>query len=293
MNARIAVAAILAILAGLIVAHDVRASTYFVSVQGAGNLTDSSPVSLSNSGSVHGVGISGAGTLAYQGVATALSGSLGASALSQSDFPLIAYNEGLFVSMTAQSTFSLDGLMITATGPGPFLPFLMSFNVNVTGSLEASGNAPAGASVELRYGYSTQFGAAGGLPLGSEGITQDGIAYQTGIFDPSSAGSATTAEFLYQLGSPLSFGLDIRVQSYAGTPNYDTGGAVAEANFAHTAGFPTSGPVANLPEGYTLNSLDGSIVDNHFVGVPEPSALTLAAIGMGLVACYRRRTARR
>lgn len=30
-------------------------------------------------------------------------------------------------------------------------------------------------------------------------------------------------------------------------------------------GFPTSGPVANLPEGYTLNSADGRIVDNRFV----------------------------
>ncbi|MBI3838904.1 MAG: PEP-CTERM sorting domain-containing protein [Planctomycetia bacterium] len=61
-------------------------------------------------------------------------------------------------------------------------------------------------------------------------------------------------------------------------------------HFSHTFGFPTSGPVFNLPDGFTANSPEGQIANNNFV--PEPSTLALAAIGLGLVACYRRRTAR-
>jgi hypothetical protein len=35
----------------------------------------------------------------------------------------------------------------------------------------------------------------------------------------------------------------------------------------HTFGFSSSGPVFNLPDGYTVNSVSGNIVDNHYVGV--------------------------
>jgi hypothetical protein len=73
------------------------------------------------------------------------------------------------------------------------------------------------------------------------------------------------------------------------------GSTNAFASFADTFGFPTSGPVANLPDGYTLNSLDGSIVNNRFVipqSVPQPSTLWLFGLGLVLVALLSWRRSR-
>jgi hypothetical protein len=65
------------------------------------------------------------------------------------------------------------------------------------------------------------------------------------------------------------------------------------ASFGDTFGFPTSGPVANLPDGYTLNSLDGHIVNNRFVvpeAVPEPSSLVLVLVAAGVLILRKRHT---
>ena len=62
------------------------------------------------------------------------------------------------------------------------------------------------------------------------------------------------------------------------------------ADFTHTFGFPASGPVFNLPDGFTVNSQEANIVDNQWLGVPEPSSLMLAACGfLGMVAWGWRR----
>jgi hypothetical protein len=64
----------------------------------------------------------------------------------------------------------------------------------------------------------------------------------------------------------LAFGLSL--ETSAGVQvgfGAEPGSTNSHASFANTFGFPTAGPVANLPPGYTLNSLSGHIVDNRFV----------------------------
>jgi hypothetical protein len=78
-------------------------------------------------------------------------------------------------------------------------------------------------------------------------------------------------------------------------------GAVAELNifnsitvlqldtifdFSHTLTFATNGPVFNLPEGYTVNSDSGGIIDNRWV-IPEPSSFVVFLAVMFVTMCHR------
>ena len=58
-------------------------------------------------------------------------------------------------------------------------------------------------------------------------------------------------------------------------------GTSGTTDFGDPLSFAPSGPVFDLPAGWTANSISGNIVDNRFVGaaVPEPGALTLLASG--------------
>lgn len=62
-----------------------------------------------------------------------------------------------------------------------------------------------------------------------------------------------------------------------------------EFGFTDTLSFPTSGPVADLPPGYTLDGPDVYVNDNAFGVVPEPGAYAaLAALGCLDWAAWRR-----
>jgi hypothetical protein len=71
----------------------------------------------------------------------------------------------------------------------------------------------------------------------------------------------------------------------------------ANADFGSTLTFAPSGPVFNLPQGYTANSAGAGIANNLLV--PEPSSFFLAAIGLAMlfaiatscIACRRRQVA--
>jgi hypothetical protein len=69
------------------------------------------------------------------------------------------------------------------------------------------------------------------------------------------------------VNQPFHLGLGVDTETVAtGRGAFATGGAVATADFSHTLSFPTVGPVFDLPSGYTVNSVDGLIVNNQFVG---------------------------
>jgi hypothetical protein len=256
---------------------EVRASTYFVGVEGHGNLSATHPVELSGSGSAQ-VGINQTGFISNQGFAAAAIQTAGASSFEQSNFsssPIGSFG-GQYTFAQTSANFLSDGLVIS----GPPGQILISFNVNVTGSIDASGNGGVESFASATAQYSLGDSHGGGAYLGSISVNDAGITAQSAIFGsfgPTAdnyVGTATTAQIVYDIGDPcLSFGLQIDTNASSDAFNeIGPGSGFAFSNFCHSLSFPTSGPVANLPPGYTLNSLDGTIVDNHFV--PEATFST-------------------
>jgi hypothetical protein len=82
--------------------------------------------------------------------------------------------------------------------------------------------------------------------------------------------------------------IDLSALAFVSPGTYGGGGpgsADSFVNFSHTLGFPTSGVAFNVPTGYTVNSLDGTVMNNQFTPIgttPEPN--TLLMMGSGLFA---------
>ena len=96
----------------------------------------------------------------------------------------------------------------------------------------------------------------------------------------------TSPTVLVPVGSSFNVSLQLNVSAtayYSVTGSSGPGPYTLDlfslSDFSNTLKFSTVGPVFNLPEGYTINSPSAGIVDNHFV-VPEPSTITLAALGL-------------
>jgi hypothetical protein len=111
--------------------------------------------------------------------------------------------------------------------------------------------------------------------------------------------NATSPSFLAPVGQPFFFGFGL--SNSGGVSN--TGGPAAvfgraRSDFGSTLQFASTGPVFNLPDGFTINSVDALITDNRWTGavtgpapVPEPATLTLVAgsIISGIAVRWRRR----
>ncbi len=107
------------------------------------------------------------------------------------------------------------------------------------------------------------------------------------LFD---SGRFTTKPFSFYNGidNNLTIELYIRVQGDAGglSTSFD---AFADGltDFGHTVTFATSGPVFNIPDGYSVNSAEAQISGNVFV--PEPASRILLAVGVVVVLGWRSR----
>lgn len=265
----------------------VRGSSFSASVTGNAINNSPTPVSVSNMGS-HPAGIGPGGFVSSQGSASSASGIVSSTSQSQCDFPQGGFgSEGS--GLNSGASFDLGGLIIT----GPPGVVNVSFNISLSGTIGAGGSGVnvGGFSSASLGGVLNDFFGGFGFDLGSISADGSGITGQSGVFgglpfDANGNAIITTPTIAYPIGDPnLSFALDLSTSSFSGSGIAGgPGPANANALASYTAMF--SGPVANLPPGYTLNSLDGTIVDNHFVGTPEPSTLLLAAFGLAGLAAW-------
>lgn len=194
----------------------------------------------------------------------------------------------------------LSGQLGAAIGPTFGSPPLLIegsvlSSVNVSGELAKTAG---GIQVFTTFGGKVQETAV---------VNQDGSTSTTltssGALQGAQSGSISDVLavnfFNVPIGIPLELelSLDALVQAggnLAGSSPLATAEVSAFSQFSDTFGFPTSGPVFNLPTGFTANSTDGQIINNQFVGatpVPEPGTLVLFAsclLGLGLMRRKRR-----
>lgn len=162
----------------------------------------------------------------------------------------------------------------TLSGPGTIY---VSSGVAIYGSIGpplAGGLNFAGAMTDVGAGGPTSFAASGVLSA-FNGVPFPGTAVVNSGSVDLPVGRALNLVLMLSAQSTVSGG---PVSQFA-----DPITVVAEssADFFNTLGFPISGDVFNLPEGYTVNSVDGGIVNNRFGAVPIPPTVLL--LGSGLV----------
>jgi hypothetical protein len=97
----------------------------------------------------------------------------------------------------------------------------------------------------------------------------------------------TTPTVLFAVGPSHILEIGLSVSANAGRIGN------AEIDFAHTLSFPASGPVFNLPAGYTIDVPDLGILNNRFgtdggPSVPEPSSMVLTGGALIAASLLRR-----
>jgi hypothetical protein len=171
-----------------------------------------------------------------------------------------------FFNLSAGAIFSVDGALngVKLTDDNVGLGFIGNINAQLIHHIAT------GVTVNVaREGVLSNFGD---VDFDGETLTVMGST----IFD----------------SKPISVPLDnpVRLRLMAGVQAVSAGGRQTTADFSQSLTFPTTGPVFLLPDGFTVNSESGLIVDNQWLGgpaqtspIPEPSSLALLGFGAGLL----------
>ena len=123
------------------------------------------------------------------------------------------------------------------------------------------------------------------------------LASNTGIFASAGLGTSTsinqtfvTPEVEVDVGEPIP--LVFSISAGIALVSRDGGGVSGTSDFLNTLAFPSSGPVFNLPNGYTASSVQAGIVDNQWIAAtatPAPAGWTILAVCAGLLGIARSR----
>jgi len=226
------------------------------------------------------------------------------------------------VDVGASSGFRLDDITITAPGGTPgntqvyyalaftiggsidadvtsAVPSLWSAGSNVTFSFSdvnvyGYGGTLGDVSVGVNSGVksSTDSGVLGGFPLGA--FTTVSADTSRDVYGADTRGVTTP-------GATVTVSFYLSTAAGVGKESTDevTGEGTAYADFAKTLEFPSSGPVVKFTDaqgtplpGWTADSADGCIVDNHYLCAPAPEPAPGATTSVAVLAlCWVRRRA--
>lgn len=219
------------------------------------------------------------------GEGTVFAGPSGTGALLSGEATGVSTSASSGISLFASGEMLVDDIVISrvggSIGPEPVdVALLASFDGSV---------GPIGATLP---------GSASANALARITLTNSNLASVQDQFDPPATGaplvyaeSLQTPLLTVQTDTPiratLFFTLGASASAEKAVGSSEDGTAHVTADFGSTLSFPKSGPVFDLPAGFTAHSASGHIVDNQVV--PEPGTSLLVGVGLGTLALVRRR----
>jgi len=241
------------------------------------------PATVSNVGVVLPVVQCGGGSNASETSARAGSNGLGVYARDTH------FDNSTASGASARASVETD-FMITGPAGNVTISLNLSFAAGLDDTLQPLGISNRVATIEAGLGSSSFVGVLQHLASATELQinTSGNLTMPVGVCAPSIPCTIVTSGITVPANTLLSFVL--KIEGSVGNSGIATG----YVNAADTLYFPSSGPVFNLPSGYSafINGMD--VVDNQVVGaaapgdVPEPATLLLSGWALVALSVVRR-----
>ena len=207
-------------------------------------------------------------------------------------------------STQTYAEWNFDDFVITGPGSTPIpaaLHLFISGSMGATGSTDDQGSLTSVASgggnffIDIRLNGArtrvgqTSYGWSNGTIQEQADGPLEGHVHGGAISD-----IITSDQLMLPVGQVYSVHVDVSANAngfvrIVGTPadEFDSVSASGSgySDFQSTVSFPRSGPVFDLPPGYTVNSVSAGIVNNQFV--PEPSTFLLGLLGAVSVGWFK------